>query len=251
MHELDGAKLKVKRAKAHIDNLHRRISRFMAKTEYALVEDIDPQSLKKTYHIAGDTLPMELGTVIADIVTNLRSSLDFIAWELSTYHTKTITERQARGIIFPLLDVETTGTIDGLCKFMDPDAIGVVKECQPYNRSQWPELDLLWTLQELSRIARHRIVTETMVFASLHIKYQGRSTDLNLAKGEGEEIVLHSEASIESPENLYPRFPLDIAFTVQTQGKDRIPAFSVGFLNDTHQFIRDEVIPRFSRFFPK
>jgi hypothetical protein len=110
--------------------------------------------------VAGRAIPMRLQLILGDFLQNLRSSLDYLVWEL------VLAAKNTPGVsnMFPICS-----TLD---KFKDaafgrkrlngvPDIAKTVIEClQPYNRGDF-EKSVLWVLDDLCNINKHRRVPLT------------------------------------------------------------------------------------------
>jgi hypothetical protein len=76
------ARLKVERARSHIDALATEISRFSHSSPYLVVIEDSGPKLKRTSPIPGPVF-----TILGDAVHNLRSALDHLAYELVDLET--------------------------------------------------------------------------------------------------------------------------------------------------------------------
>lgn len=95
--------------------------------------------------------PLRLSVLLGDLLHNLRSSLDHIAWQLVLANGGT----PGRGTSFPiLLTKKATLKIAGR---ISKQAAAVVEDLQPYNnKSGVPEIDPLHILGTLNNIDKHR-----------------------------------------------------------------------------------------------
>ncbi|MGA2624481.1 MAG: hypothetical protein ABSF91_11550 [Bacteroidota bacterium] len=84
MGSLEGARLKLVRAKRHIEELHNVIQTFIDSKPYRIVKRENPAGdLVYCVEIV-QQLPPELGAIIGDAIHNIRSALDLLAWQLVT-----------------------------------------------------------------------------------------------------------------------------------------------------------------------
>jgi hypothetical protein len=80
---LVGPKLKIERAKCHIRELEAAYQAFSYPNPYNLIREVDPNTGENVYRIiVQKDIPIELSTVIGDIVHNLRAVLDYVACDL-------------------------------------------------------------------------------------------------------------------------------------------------------------------------
>jgi hypothetical protein len=84
--------------------------------------------------------PATLSVIVGDCVTNLRASLDYIAWELGTKRpTRLLSGSEKRGITFPIIsaaadfsNAKSVTHLSGLCG-VPAAAMDEIKKVQPYN----------------------------------------------------------------------------------------------------------------------
>ena len=112
-------------------------------------------------------IPDLFGLLIGDLLHNLRSSLDTLAYALMLAGPNTVTEKMKSGSEFPIFgDEDTAGRAGcGAKMFADagrkyvnwkPGAQACVEGLQPYKRGQDFRDDPLWILHDLDRINKHR-----------------------------------------------------------------------------------------------
>jgi hypothetical protein len=74
---------KVNRANRHIEELHRSIRRFIDTSPYKIRRKLDPRTGEAVYYLAeAPAVPDEMALIAGDVLQNLRSTLDHLAWEL-------------------------------------------------------------------------------------------------------------------------------------------------------------------------
>ena len=93
--------------------------------------------------------PLRLSVIVSDAVSNLRSSLELLAWQLVLVNGK-----KPKGIFFPINDDRQEFETKALrkVKAMRTKAIAIIKTLKPYKGGN----DGLWRLHELSNITKHR-----------------------------------------------------------------------------------------------
>src|SRR4029077_7701458 len=80
---LVGVNLKIERAKLHLGNLESEIKQFLARKPFQIITEDEPATGDLVYKIQiAEPIPMALSTIIGDIIHNLRSALDHLAWHL-------------------------------------------------------------------------------------------------------------------------------------------------------------------------
>jgi hypothetical protein len=159
-----GIQKKLERAQAHLDALGDEFDRaFDGRSG-------DPVGMTKELHRDPDGKtgyfsirvahvkepPIEVGVKIGEIVHNLRSALDHLAWQLGRLNREG--QRPHRGTAFPICRTrpyfESKPTRDTL-KHIHPDHRTLIEECQPYHGG---DLGLLAFLSDLSRSDKHQVV---------------------------------------------------------------------------------------------
>src|SRR2546422_437235 len=81
--QLDRIRAKITRAKQHIQDFQLGLKAFHDTAPYAIRMKEDAQTNKRIYYIAkAEPVPDSLATIAADIIQNLRSPLDHIAYQL-------------------------------------------------------------------------------------------------------------------------------------------------------------------------
>jgi hypothetical protein len=249
MQPLHSARLKIKRANIHINALKRSIG-CSFDPQYTIGE-------KPIFHGTAKLVNVDMepslraeswGLIIGDIVTNLRDSLDHIAWELAMLHIretggKKLTIKQARSVQFPLYDDPLAMTDErrggNALKFVLPRAHSEIKRFQPYNRRNWPELNLLRNLELLVNTDKHRVVTPCNVRAKITLTPNDPGIVAILDKHSNSEFIADMNARLEP----------NVAYTIAVYPTGVFHPMSIDELPLIHDFIRDEVIPSFTRFF--
>ena len=154
----DGPKLKISRARAHIEELAKAISNFSKSTPYDFIteKDDDPAfsviKLKK-----GDTLPDTISLILGDAVHNLRSALDHLACGLIINKEGQSALQSLMDVYFPIAEdmakfekkVKDTKGI----KRAGPDVVNAVRALKPYG----PDNNGLLIFHELDISDKHRL----------------------------------------------------------------------------------------------
>jgi hypothetical protein len=185
------------------------------------------------------------GLVFGDAVTNLRSSLDHIAWELSRFSDIPVSPREEANIYFPLLDSRPQKSRDfnSRVRFFPGRAQREIERFQPYNCQNWPELLLLSKLNYLANRDKHRVVIPAYTRGRMRF---GRSEAwVTVSLKENRPIQVSPDFIRRLGDDFNPQFRADIAFF---EASDRIlqgNSFGMEFLYNVHNFVRDQVFPPF------
>jgi hypothetical protein len=138
-HPLDGAWLKVVRAQEHLESLNKEIRRYLRTDPYHVPLERQGDLVTANAAIKEGPPPL-LSCIIGDCATNLRASLDYIAWELGTKRpTRSLTDSEERHITFPIFDdakkfPDANGVkhLAELCA-VPTTAMSVIESVQPYH----------------------------------------------------------------------------------------------------------------------
>lgn len=154
---------KVKRSNEQIADLNREIDAFLDEPPYGasrVIYDIDSerfQELSKLHH--GREIPLRFSVLVGEIVHNLRSALDHLAFQL----VKAAGNRPTRKTAFPLFTKDPTGdkkattSYDSSVEGMSLRAKALINRLQPYQPSrESTEGDPLAILSRLSNRDKHR-----------------------------------------------------------------------------------------------
>lgn len=96
-------RVKLRRAEAHVEQFARESARYLeaSKAGFDYITDEQAGTIDVVLRAECDP-PMVLGAIVGDVLHNLRSALDAIAWETCMRCGAGLTEKQERDIYFPL-----------------------------------------------------------------------------------------------------------------------------------------------------
>ena len=82
---ITGSRIKVKRAGKHLNELERKVRSFVKRHPEDYTRQLDPQNFNYLVYeiVPNRPPPVTLGPVFGDVVHNLRSTLDHLAWNLA------------------------------------------------------------------------------------------------------------------------------------------------------------------------
>ena len=162
----EGIAYKLRRANEQRETLDMAIKRFLDAdpTPYRILSHDDPDTRDRIYgmEIVEPPPAIEWGVLAGEIVHNLRSGLDHLAYALCLAHTPS--KAPPRGTEFPIFwnedrfdDVKSGGgryKVRGMSWKMQ----SAMRDLQPFNQGSLPKAQSLWLLQEVSNIDKHRHV---------------------------------------------------------------------------------------------
>lgn len=254
MHPLDGARLKVERARDHLDTLDLEIKAFRSSKPYRVVREFDSEQRRHIFRVKIDrVLPTHIELTIGDAVHNLRATLDHIVWQLA----RRAVEEPSTYTAFPIFDDLKRwrqNMTDKRCMLLEvtDGARDVIEAMQPYHRPD-PHQSILWVLHQLDIVDKHRTIQIIEdVFPgppSVQVSASVGSSNVNLFNAflgpfnDGDELMWFAE-DVQLPDNLEEQFPFQVRFA---QGITRGAELTA--LGQLYYFIRDEVVPKFEPFF--
>jgi hypothetical protein len=180
--DLIGVRAKLGRAAEHSGAFDAVFNTWVNSHPYGFTYKLDPDS--GWWHFRWHALqppPMALGLIFADMLTNLRGTLDYLAWQLVLSGGNTPTKRTA----FPVVrQAQNWPSAAGdQLRGVHPRWISAVERLQPYHRRQTPELHPLAVLDHLNNVHKHRalppVVSHQLQWnPGLHGDLTGRKLDM-------------------------------------------------------------------------
>lgn len=254
--------LKLERAGEHLGALGAAIAAYSALKPYQAIKEPDADGKGYALKFRLDPpIPSSLSLLVGDAAHNMRSALDHLVWQLVMANGQTPDEQT----MFPISrDVGFAGDRAAFLK-QKQGAIGKcapavqaeIEALQPYHLGDAAKHDPLWIVHDLDRIDKHR---EVHIIAG-----QWRLQP-------GKESALYLEGTlVEDPENVFligtlddgailghygagddPQADLDRHFATRIAFDFSGPAAGAGLekMQTLYEYVRDQVFPRFARFFP-
>ncbi len=168
---LDSPRLKLERAKEHLEVIEREIERFLDDDPYALIEECDLQDGSHVFRMKVYAQPAgSLRLLVGECLYNLRSSLDHLAWQLALLTTPTPRDNTA-------FLIYRTGSSwkrnKGKIGDLPQRAQDIMHGFQPYKS---PDNNWLYQLNRLCNDDKHRTITLLgYVLAGSSIKVRSES----------------------------------------------------------------------------
>jgi hypothetical protein len=166
MASLDSVRQKMYRAKHHFEELKAELLAYYGSNPGDLVETEGSTPKVRQYVFRErQPVPTRLPLIFGDCIQCLRSSLDYLVWELAEAAGK----EPHKKLMFPIAmteaafknDVARRGRLDGV----DPNAIAIIDKFQPYLSTE-PKQSILAIFDELTNINKHRRVVLTRLAGS-------------------------------------------------------------------------------------
>lgn len=180
---LDGSRLKLKRAREHLNRLRKGTADFLDSDPYGITPEYDAKVAQQIFRMKIKRRPpIDLALTIGDCIHNARSALDQLIWQIAIWETN---GNPPERISFPIFK-DRPGFENWLARFATdfrPRTKTTLRGCQPYFRAyrrydteglpyhfgKWLEgmdapafddpLDHpLWLLHEISNEDKHRLL---------------------------------------------------------------------------------------------
>lgn len=148
--------LKVKRAKEHDAELQRQLRLFLDAKPYRVSHKHDPVSRKLTYYVSGaDSTPDCLSLIAGDVIQNLMSALDHLAYQIVCRDTND-NPPNPNWIYFPIADDLQRYETRKVGKMVGASAasFAAIDALKPYKGGN----DSLWSLYRLNNVEKHRLL---------------------------------------------------------------------------------------------
>ena len=149
------ARLKLERAKHHIDDLDRQVGKFFASGAVTVtIEDYPERAQRAVVRKTNRPVPNEFSLVLGDAIHNARAALDLMTWEAITPYTQ-----MRKAVQFPVGRDE-----DHFLKQMlpsrqitsaSPEIVAAFTDLQAYENGNGHDL---WLLHELDIQDKHQLI---------------------------------------------------------------------------------------------
>ncbi len=158
---------KIDRAKQHLEELQKEIDTFFKLQPYKISTKRDPQTKRLIYYLTDVmSVPDKIALISGDIVQNLRSALDHLAYGLFIKENNGTVS--ARHIYFPIENDFQTYENEKLrkTKGISSEKVKLIDSTRPYKGGN----DLLWAIATLNNTDKHRLlITVGSTFGSVDI----------------------------------------------------------------------------------
>lgn len=232
---------KISRAGEHLVSLKAEAREFLASSPWQNTRDTEraPEFVLYTFKVVR-TPPKRVALIVADVVHNLRSALDHLAWQLARTTTETPYDRT----FFPILKKDTAQsrrTFASALRDVPPEAQRIIAGFQPYQAGDEAENHPLWILQSLWNIDKHRAISPLAATIYLpeiigHGLFRDQLEDGTIRYAVPKEL---------RPEEIFePNIRIELAFETVGPAKGA----TVEALEEMLSLIRLDIFPAFDAF---
>ena len=256
MASLDSVRHKIFRAQTHFAELQTEMRGYFHTNPGKVVREAkgEPNEYIGTFQ-AGGPIPARLPIIIGDCLQNLRSSLDYLVWEL----VLAAKNNPGKHNMFPVCatleafnnQVTKQRRLDGVA----PDAVAEIKSLQPYHDGQDFGKNVLWVIDDFCNINKRRRL--------LVINFTSGMGDIETKIVDG-QLFIHVDFSTLKRNAKIGPFPIVngpsgrgvkvdvnpkiVAFIAFNEGATQNMEVSL-VLNGLLNYVSLTVLPRFERFF--
>ena len=161
---LEGAMLKVERAKQHISELNTKATIFFSQGAYQLGVRTNSESTRRALFVeAHKSIPPDFGLIIGDAIHGLRSALDLATWEI----VSPLGPKKPEKVQFPFVkdpkDFEAA-LASREVKRASKDIVDQFRAAKPYPRGN----DDLFGLHMLDIADKHKVLTPSVAVLSIN-----------------------------------------------------------------------------------
>jgi hypothetical protein len=151
---LSGPKLKLERAKQHIEDLEAAIERFFETNPYELFIENNSETGQREHKVRRvDAPPDSLALIAGDVIHNFRSALDHLIWQLVIANGKKPDDLRTEFPVWGKKAGFEKGR-PGRAKGISEQALDVLYGLKPYKGGN----DALWLLHRLDIVDKHRLL---------------------------------------------------------------------------------------------
>lgn len=193
--DFGGVRVKVERAKEHLEDLYALSRDFHRGDPYEIVPHVDPETGDVVYHAwINEQPPLRWSAVIGDAVHNLRSSLDLMVCEVVRSAGEPVGEQTGFPVFKSAEAFESGHKIK--VKGAPDEAVDHIKAAKPYKGGN----DAFWTLHRLDIADKHRLLI-AVAGVSRAAVYDNRETIRAL---EADELPAFSAPLLFEGETVFP-----------------------------------------------
>ena len=236
--------LKTARAKEHLDSLWEQIAAFRGTRPHRFRVERDLANQCYRMHFRIQPVPDKFALIVGDFLNCLRASLDHLVWALAK-----LRKPYPRGTAFPILEKPNIRLIQKCTRGVPTEARALIVSLQPYQKEQSAiRSHHLWRLNRLCNIDKHRRIPVHSDVSYTHFPNFPRkfANSIQVTSDEsGNAGVVSVPLHLERHMKLDPNASFNIIFGDSAEGID----CDIQALGDMHEFVANNVIPRFSRFF--
>lgn len=176
------SRLKIERAKHHINELDVEVKSFLARKPFRLMARVEKNPPRKVFFIKDDIpIPPAISLITGDAIHNLKSALDMLAWAM--VGDQAINPKR---VLFPFADTRE-GLVGSIANrqihLAGEDVVTAIKELEPHGGGN----ELLYGIQVLDTTDKHHIIIPVGQIPEISGKFLGELLGIKI---EGSGCIL-------------------------------------------------------------
>lgn len=236
--------MKTARAGVRLQQFRDAVALFRTEAPYTVTKEDDVEHRRQRVRITLDCSRHTIPILIGEFAYNLKSGLDQLTWQLALLSD----HQPTRDIAFP---IQTDRSRKSQERFMlatwdlPGEAIEIIKTLQPYTRGDQYKTHPLWQLRKLCQLDKH--ATLEVLHADIAITLSGLAGAL-IRRELFDGVELSIPLELKDQVSIEPQ-PPDLLFGKPAEALGPEFAVSEADITKIYEFVRDDVLPRFVRFF--
>jgi hypothetical protein len=165
MADLAGVRAKLRRADELRQAYDELFGAYLESDPYAIIFEFDPASGWHTFRWSVDSEPPleDLALIFSDILGNVRSTLDYLVWQL----VFTGGRKPGRQTAFPIVKRAKDWPVQGgaALRGVPQEWAELIEAMQPFQREDRPDLHPLAILEHVNNLSKHRFLPAAVLTA--------------------------------------------------------------------------------------
>jgi hypothetical protein len=163
--DLAGVRAKLRRAEEHRLAYDEVFESYLETHPYSILFEFDPETGWNVFRwvVVAEPPLEDLSLIFSDIVGNLRSTLDYLVWQLVLQGGR----KPGRQTGFPIVKRARDWPVQGgsALKGVAPEWAELIEAMQPFQRFDQPELHPLAILEHVNNLTKHRFLPAAVLTA--------------------------------------------------------------------------------------
>lgn len=234
--------LKLNWAKHHLDALDEELEAFHRSEPCRFTREDNLKDGRHYLRVKLMDIPDNIALMCGDAFYCMRSCLDQLVWRLAKIH-KIVPER----VQFPVIeqwDADGEKLFKRHLRNVPGGAVSIIRSLQPANAVDSMKSHHLWRLNAMCNLDKHR-----------RIPVRGCVVDFNLPTADPHLVKTETSddgGAISVPIACKEQLDLDPNVSFQVVFGDDTAGVALGpsDIRDVYEFVSNQVLPRFMRFFP-
>lgn len=236
--------LKIGWAKEHLNILERALDSFCSATPpqaYTITREDDIEHGEHIITMEFHDIPPKICLIAGDAIYSMRAALDQTVWALASLNgTPGRTQ-------FPIIEMWNADSEKRFAKQVAgvPDgAFREIQALQPYHRGNAFKSHPLWRIDEICNLDKHRRIPAHGI--AVRGIFTGVGPLDTISETRDNRVIYRIPLALKDKAHFNPESPVEVTF-----GGDNTSGITERFadLRGIYDFIANEVLPRFDRFF--